>query len=247
MENNNEQLTKKELHDLKRQEKEAARQKQGRSRSSKRVLIWLVSILILGGAVWGVIKLGGGTGPVQTGALTVDVNDADWSKGNPEAAVTLVEYSDFQCPACGAFYPVLKQIHEDYGDQLKFVYRHFPLKQIHPNAEPAARAAEAAGLQGKFWEMHDLLFENQISWSDQRNVDETFEQYASGLGLDIDKFKEDFSSGAVKDAVDADVDGGFSAGVNATPTFFLNGEKMPSPRSYDEFLNNIIEAINANS
>ncbi len=247
MENTTEQLTKKELYDLKYQRKEETKQSKNRSRGARRVSIWLISILVLGGAVFALIKLSGGTSPVQTGVLAVEVSDTDWSKGNSDAVVTLVEYSDFQCPACGTFFPILKQVHEDYEDQLKFVYRHFPLKQIHPNAEAAARAAEAAGLQGKFWEMHDLLFEDQTVWSDQGNVDETFEQYASNLGLDVEKFKNDFDSNAVKGAVDDDVEGGFSSGINATPTFFINGQKVPIPRSYDEFINNIIEAINANS
>src|SRR3989338_2093696 len=105
----------------------------------------------------------------------------DWVKGNKEAKVTLIEYSDFQCPACGAYYPVVKQLNEEVGDKIVIAYRNFPLRQVHQNAQIAAQAAEAAGKQGKFWEIHDMLFENQKEWSSYVNAKEIFIKYAQSL------------------------------------------------------------------
>lgn len=168
---------------------------------------------------------------------------SDWVKGNREAKVTLVEYSDFQCPACGAYYPVLKQLQQEFGEGIVFVYRHFPLRQVHANAELAARSAEAAGKQGKFWEMHDVLFENQKEWSDQPNAKETVIKYAQSLDLDIERFKSDLDSKEVREKVNDDYQSGIKARVNSTPTLFLNGNKLDNPRNYGEFKDLIQKAI----
>jgi len=159
----------------------------------------------------------------------------DWVRGNPDASVTLIEYSDFQCPACATYEPVVHQILEEFDSQMKFVYRHFPLRSIHRNAEGAARAAEAAGLQGKFWEMHDRLFDGQSAWAQSNNAQETFEFYAQELGLDVERFRDDMKSGVVKDRVNEDYSSGTAARVGGTPTFFLNGKKLDSPASYQAF------------
>lgn len=147
-------------------------------------------------------------------------------KGNPDAEVVLVEYSDFQCPACGQFYPYVKEIMEEHGDSLRFEYRHFPLLNIHPQAVPAAIAAEAAGQQGKFFEMHDKLFEGQNTWSKSSNPNGYFEQYAEELGLDIGTFKRQLGSSVLEDAVMAQFDEARGRGFTGTPTFMLNGEVM---------------------
>lgn len=173
----------------------------------------------------------GGTVSVLSGALAAD----DWKRGNENAKVVLIEYSDFQCPACASYYPLVKALHDEFSDSLLVVYRHFPLSQIHTNADPAARAAEAAGKQGKFWEMHDLLFERQKEWSSDRNASGTFAAYAGMLGLDTNRFISDFNSPEVIERVRSDYQGGFRAGIAGTPTFFLNGKKIQNPRSYDEF------------
>jgi len=156
-------------------------------------------------------------------------------KGNTESTVKIVEYSDLQCPACGVYYPVMKQLIEEFGDSISFEYRHFPLKSIHPNAEPAALATEAAGLQGKFWEMHDILFENQKDWSNKTGKD-IFSGYAQEIGLDILKFESDMEFNKdIKNKVESDYQRGLARKVNSTPSFFLNGVKMQNPRSYAEF------------
>lgn len=165
----------------------------------------------------------------------IEIGENEWIRGNRTASTTLMEYSDFQCPACGAYYPILKQLHQEFGNELRFVYRHFPLRQIHFNAELAARAAEAAGKQGKFWEMHDMIFENQKEWSERGSARNAFIQYAQSLGLDVERFKSDMDAKETKQKVSADYNGGVGFGVNSTPTFFLNGEKLRNPGSYEEF------------
>lgn len=167
-------------------------------------------------------------------------------KGNPEAKTVLVEYSDFQCPACSQFYPVVKDIVEKHGDNLKVEYRHFPLINIHPMATPAAKAAEAAGVQGKFWEMHDKLFDNQATWSRSSNAAAFFNQYAEELGLDVDKFKLHMDSSVIADAISASFNEARDAGFTGTPTFLLNGEQMEFT-TFEDFRAQIEAAIKANA
>jgi protein-disulfide isomerase len=167
-------------------------------------------------------------------------------KGDPEASVTLIEYSDFQCPACAAYYPLTKRLSEEFPDTLKVVYRHYPLTRIHPNAFPAARAAEAAHWQGKFWEMHDLLFEKQKEWSGLSDPTDTFTAYAQGIGLDTERFREDLKDSGLGTAVKADQAKGDRDKVQGTPTFLLNGQKLDNPSSYEEFRKAVEEAVAKN-
>jgi len=230
-----ETLTKKEKRELKRQEKLGAKERNVKTRLLKRVVIWGAAFLLLGGAVAGVFYLDSAE-PSQPALLLDAVSPTDWTKGGKESKVTLIEYSDFQCPACGHYYPLVKQLAQESGDKIQFAYRHFPLPS-HKNAELAARAAEAGGAQNKFWEMHDMIFEHQGEWSeksagDARNI---FRQYAEKLGLDTARFESDLDSDAVENKVENDRQSGLRSKVNSTPTFFLNGQKIQNPRSYDEF------------
>lgn len=143
--------------------------------------------------------------------------------GSESAKVVLVEFADFQCPACRAAHPAVQQAIAEYPEDVLLVYRHFPLP-MHKNAKAAAYAAEAAGLQSKFWEMHGLLFEGQEEWSEESDPMPTFISYAESLDLDMDKFTADAKSEAVENKVNADQIDGTMLGVNATPTFFLNGK-----------------------
>lgn len=163
-------------------------------------------------------------------------------KGNPGAETVLVEYSDFECPACGQFYPYVKELLAEHGDSIRFEYRHFPLTNIHPYAVPAARAAEAAGQQGKFFEMHDKLFENQSTWSNSSNPQGYFEQYAEELGLDVARFKTHMNSSLINDAVMDSFDDARERGFTGTPTFLLNGEEM-AYGTFDEWRTAIESAI----
>jgi|SRR3990167_261600 len=226
------QLTKRERRELRREEKLKGEQQRKQARAIKRITLWFLVLLGIGGGVFGLTKLP--SSPASN--LSVEtVSASDWVKGNRNAKVTLIGYSDFQCPACGAYYSMTKQLIEEFGENIAFVYRHFPLRQIHKNAELAAQAAEAAGKQNKFWEMHDMIFENQKEWSNERNAKEFFMSYAETLSLNKDQFIVDFDSREIKNKISADYQSGLRFNVNATPTFFLNGEKLQNPRNYEDF------------
>jgi protein-disulfide isomerase len=164
-------------------------------------------------------------------------------QGENAKDVELLEYADFQCPVCGQYYPMLKQVMEKYNADIQFRFRHLPITQIHQNAFAAARAAEAAGLQDKFWEMYDLIFQNQQAWSSSKKAQTIFEGYAQQLGLNMEQFKADFTSQKVNDTINADVKEFNKTGEDvATPTFFLDGKRI-QPRSVEEFNQLIDEAI----
>ncbi len=188
-------------------------------------------ILIVAGFVAMAVKLKNGSNQPLLPVSAIVVSDQ--IKGDHEAKIILIEYSDFQCPACAAYQPIVKQLVEEFKDKIVFAYRHFPLSQ-HKNSESAALAAEAAGKQGKFWEMHDLIFEKQNEWSESQTAEELFIKYAETLALNVEQFKKDFDLEEIADKIENDLISGERVGVNATPTFFLNGRKI-SPRSYEEF------------
>jgi protein-disulfide isomerase len=169
-------------------------------------------------------------------------------RGEGTSGVTLIEYGDFECPACAAYYPVLKQVKEKYGDQITFQFRHFPLIQIHQNAMAAHRAAEAAAKQDKFWEMHDLLYERQQSWKNSTNPASIFEGYAEELELDIERYKADVASSEINQIIQADLREGQALRLTSTPSFVLNGNKLEeNPRDLDGFSALIDEAIKEKS
>lgn len=159
--------------------------------------------------------------------------------------VTLIEYGDYQCPFCKQYYPTVKQVQQAYGDQITFQFRNYPLNQLHPHAYEAARAAEAAGKQNKYFEMHDLLYENQDSWANASDVSALFEGFAQQLGLNVEQFKSDMASEAVSDTINADLKAGQALGITGTPTFVLNGKKINSPADLDGF-KQVIDAAMAN-
>lgn len=163
------------------------------------------------------------------------IHPLDHIKGNASSTVIVVEYSDFQCPACRNYYFAVKELAVEFGDQVAFVYRHFPLNSIHQNAEIAARAAEAAGKQNKFWEMHDLLFEKQAEWSESPNPTALFESYATLVGISVDQFKSDIVSSEVKNLVRAERARAVKIGLQGTPSFFINGEQIQNPGSVADF------------
>lgn len=235
--------SKQEKREARHLEQELVVKKRKRDRLYKRAILWLVVLLVIIGSIWGIIKIAKAP-RVNTAVVIQTVSPQDWVMGSTTAKVILTEYSDFQCPACGAYYPLLKQLTGEYKDKIAFVYRHFPLSR-HANAKPAAYAAEAAGRQGKFWEMHDMLFENQDKWSDDKNASGIFESYADKLGLNMDQFKKDRDSQATKDRVESDYNS-VATVIDHTPTFFINGKMISNPTSYDEFKKDLDEAITQN-
>ncbi|MBT4349986.1 thioredoxin domain-containing protein [bacterium] len=210
-------------------------------KQTKNILFWLASIICLVLLTWGMISL---ASPNSSNESQSELTTNENIKGNPEATITVVEYSDFQCPACRTYYALTKQLTEDVGDEIKLIYRHFPLEKSHPQARLAATAAEAAALQGKFWEMHDLLFENQLAWSNNDQAEDIFISYAQELGLNTEWFVNDLKSSKVKKKIQSDINNGNLDEVNSTPSFFVNGQKINNPRSYNQFKNAILQFQN---
>lgn len=203
------------------------------------IIFTAVVVVLLGGlVVWARISnppidLSGVENNSIVAASEQNGNIGDHVKGSDANKIILVEYGDYQCPSCQGAFPNLNKLMDEYGDNIQFIFRNFPLTAIHPNARAAAAAAEAAGLQGKFWEMHDLLYESPSDW---QNLDTTkrldvFTNYASSLDLDIEKFKSDFAGSQVSKKINFDMALGKSVGTSATPTFFLNGEKLDEATS----------------
>ncbi|MDP2676950.1 MAG: thioredoxin domain-containing protein [bacterium] len=246
---NTSELSKKEKREFRRQERKDEQRRAQKKGGYKRMFMWAgvaaVIVLVVYGIVIGVMKNGSNS---ATPSSVDAVSQTDWVKGERTARVTIIEYADFQCPACKAYYPVVKSLSKEFsGSDVAFVLRHFPLRSIHANAESSSRAAEAAGLQGKFWGMHDLLFERQGDWEKLRDPKDTFKAYAQEIGIDVARFESDMDSDAVKDAVNAGFASGISAGVNSTPSFFINGNYISNPANIDEFRTHITNALNASS
>lgn len=179
-------------------------------------------------------------------------------KGANKKNVTLIEYGDFECSACYYYEPVVQQVIEKYKDDIAFQFRHFPLTAIHQHAMAGHRAAEAAARQGKFWEMHDILFQNahqvgqdgkliDIEWTATTNPQPFFDKYAKTIGLDLEKFKTDMKSDEVNAAINADLAEGKRLGLSGTPSFILDGKKIDTPNNLEGFSKLIDEAIKAKS
>jgi protein-disulfide isomerase len=234
-------LTKKEKRALAREEKQKWPAKASMMAIFKRILLWTVifgAVIFLGYKLVNLFN----NPSISAYAERLNLRDTDWFRGKREAKAILIEYGDFQCPACGSYYPLIKKLEAEFPDNLVVVYRHFPLVNTHPNAYPTAIAAEAAGKQGKFWEMHDILFENQAEWSGQKDTDAIVLEYAKRIGLDLDKFSGDIKNADTEAKIKSNMEEGTALGINSTPTFYLNGKKLANPRSYDEFKNKI-EAV----
>ena len=169
-------------------------------------------------------------------SLKASVGPEDHTQGDSEAACTLVEYGDYQCPHCGRAYPIVKRVQKHFGKRLRFVFRNFPLNEIHPQAEAAAETAEFAGTQGKYWEMHDALFENQSRFSPP-----FFEDLAQKFGLDPLALREALVTEKQRAHVRSDFMSGARSGVNGTPTFFINGDRHDGSWDYQD----LVEAIDA--
>ena len=164
------------------------------------------------------------------------IGGEDHIQGDADAPCTLVEYGDYECPHCRAAHPVIKRVERHFGKRLCFVFRNFPLTQIHADAQSAAETAEFAASEGKFWEMHDLLFKNQ-----ERLGDDLYAELAAQLGLDVAKLQASLENGTYTGRVRSDFTGGVRSGVNGTPTFFVNGQRHNGPADFDH----LVEAIEA--
>jgi len=180
------------------------------------------------------------------------ITAADWSEGNPNAKVSLIEYGDFECPACGEYAPIVQQLVQNYSSTVLFVFRNFPLYTIHPFAGISAQAAEAAGLEGgaaKYWAMHDLLYSKQSEWSTNSGltpaqvVTQYFDGYAQSIGLNVNTFDNDMNATSVAQKIQTDVTGGTAAQIDHTPTFFMNLVQIPNPTSLADFEKTLDAAV----
>lgn len=206
-------------------------------RTTEGKFITLVAALVILPLAYYFYATGGKT---SLPAKEIAITEQDHVKGAAGAKVTLVEFADFQCPACAAYEPLVRQVVADNADSVQLVFRHFPLMQIHPNALLAGKAAEAAGLQGKFWEMHDVLYAKQLEWSASLNARDYMISYAKEIGVDVKKFETDLENQSLEAKILAEYKEGVNLGVQGTPTFFVNGKKIKNPSSPEEF-NKIIQ------
>ena len=201
-----------------------------------KVLIGIAVLVIIGGVLLAIFA---NPQPEQPGA-PVDsqalVRENSHMTGKKDAKVTVVEFGDFQCPACAAAFPEMKAVMDQFKDnpEVNFVFRNFPLDAIHPNAQVSAEAAEAAGKQGKFWEMSEILYARQSEWSQSQTAKDVFVKYAEELGLNVDEFKISVEQRLSSDIISTDAKDGGSVGVNSTPTFFINGVKQSKVLQRDE-------------
>lgn len=202
------------------------------------VIIGAVLVLVVAAGFWlyGSRKQSGASSRTGTSGA-----QPPHTLGPVDARVRIEEFGDFQCPSCGTLHPVLKKLESEYDSRLGVTFREFPLAPIHPNAVEAARAAEAAGLQGRFWQMHDRLYDYQAAWSDSKNVRSVFALYAADMGLDAERFKRDMDSQVVKDRLAADQRRAVSLGVTGTPTLFLNGREVAADALTESGLRALIE------
>lgn len=205
-----------------------------------RIILWISFIAVIGLIVWAIVA--GVKNSGETGTLRIPVGEGEWVRGATTSKAVLVEYSDFQCPACAAYEPLLQKLLSEFPNDLTLVYRHFPLITIHRNADLAAGASEVAGHHGKFWEMHDLLFEKQTEWANSSDAAKLFADYAASIGIVEEDFIGEITSTEVRQKINAAYRGGIQSGVKATPTFFLNGVRI-EPKTEDQFRELIKNAI----
>jgi len=224
---------------------------------ASKTTIWFIIgfvILIVGGLIVAGIYSNGTSGSPSGGFVATNapaITASDWHEGNPHAAVTVIEYGDFECPACGAYAPIVQQLIGNFSSTVEFVFRNFPLYQVHPDASISAQAAEAAGLMGgssAYWKMNNLLYEKQDDWATitpDQVVSQKFDGYAQLIGLAVDTFNKDLTASSVLAKIQNDANGGNSAQIDHTPTFFVNLKQIPNPTSYDDFASTLNQALSS--
>lgn len=209
------------------------------------IMTILITVVVLVGGI-GLLAVSSGDSLSTEEKDALLIKENSHVANNPEASIKVVEFSDFECSACATYYPELKQIKEEYPEDITFVYRHFPLRSIHPNAQRAAEASEAAASQDKFWEYHDILFENQTEWATISNTEELndkFAEYAKEVELeDLENFEQDIANRTYQEKVNQDLADAESLNLRGTPTVFLNGKRVANP-TYDSLSQQINELL----
>lgn len=218
-------------------------------------LVVVTAAVIIAGAYSGGEAANSNASSTFVATTVPAITSADWTEGNPSAKVSVIEYGDFECPACGEYFPLMQQLFSNYSSTVLFVFRNFPLYTVHPFAGVSAQAAEAAGLEGgvsKYWAMHDLLYTDQQQWSTNsaltpaQLVSQYFDGYAQSIGLDANTFNDDMNASSVAAKIQNDVTGGTAAQIDHTPTFFVNLTQIPNPTSLQDF-ENVLNAAVASS
>lgn len=224
----------------------------------RKALIWGGLAVVLAIATFAILQMAGNQGETKISSNSnssatastqqnqsvneapnmLDVREDDWTKGNPDADIIVIKYSDFQCPSCLFQAAMDQKIMEEMGDEVLFVYRHFPLPS-HQYARLAAKYTEAAGRQGKFWEMHDLIFTNQRQWSGGR-AETAFQQLAESIDVDTDQLKKEVNDPEIAKHIEEEYKQGEALGVTGVPSIFINGQKMRFSGSIDEYRNQIL-------
>lgn len=242
---NSQKLTKDQKRELRRQQWQQKEQQVEKNDQFKKIAMWIGASVVVILAIAGLAFIV--SAPSTPSNITAPMpNDKDlFTKGNPNAKVVLVEYGDYQCPACALYNSVVKQVLAEQADNIYFVYRLFPLTQTHKNSNISAQAAFAAQKQGKFWEMHDMLYDTQKEWENDLNAADKFVVFAKELGMDADKFKADMNSDEAKKYVEDSLTAGNSVPIQATPSFFINGKKIQNPNTVEDF-NKLIEEAKLN-
>jgi len=207
------------------------------------IVIVLAAAVALGAAVYFSRRPAEQPGTDTAKSPTLVNNGGGHMRGPADAKITLVEFGDYQCPSCGAYHPLVKELLARYPQQVRLEFHHYPLISIHANAMAAAIAVEAAGEQGRYWEMHDLIFERQAQWSESKNVEQDFLAMASRLGLDQNAFMQSMRSPAIQDRILMDVVRARDAKVEAVPTFFIDGQQVHVPLSISAFVDVIEERL----
>ncbi len=200
----------------------------------RRFLVILAALVVIFGGIFVVSQGSNNNKNSSNGSQSSSAQPTNHVEGQGSTGVKLVEYGDFECPICAEYYKTVNQIASQYSQQIYFQYRNLPLTQIHPNAFASARAAEAAGMQSKYWQMHDLLYKNQNSWASSGDPLTLFDGYAKQLGLNVSQFNTDYASDKVNNSINADVAAFNKTGQQmATPTFFLDGKYIDNTQLAD--------------
>lgn len=235
---NDHKLTKAEKRELRKIEWQKETENAKKMQQYKKFGIWAGIFGIIIVAIFGLAMLVNSPSNTKSSSNLVvpaPTKDEKFTKGDPKSKVVVTEYGDFQCPACAASQPIVKQLLNEFGDKIYFVYRFFPLTNVHQNAKISAQAGFAAFKQGKYWEMHEMLYDTQTDWAQMPNPQDTFVQYATNLKMDVNKFKTDMNSNEASKFVDDSLNKAIESGLNSTPSFFLNNQKIASPNTYDDF------------
>lgn len=212
---------------------ELARQK--RKDLFTKIALWGGLAVFLIASIWALTVASSSNSSTTSTITAPKITTSDFQTGPATAKTTLIEYADFQCPSCKAYYPILKQLKIDFAGKVNFVYRMFPLETIHHNAQIAAQAAYAANMQHKFWEMHNKLFDTQDSWAGMTDPSSTYVGYAKDLGLNTTQFSKDMTAANTVDFVQNSYNTAMSLGLAGTPTFFINGKQITNPNGYSDF------------